>query len=257
MTIYNKNYSDYYDTLYKDKNYKLETDFIFKVLKKYSNKKSNNLLSLGCGTCNYELLLAGKGCKVTGIDRSKQMLDTATRKIRLAKLNSKVTVLEKDVRAFEFKNKFDNAMAMFNIVGYLTKNDDFEKMLKNIANSLKVGGLFIFDCWYMPAVLKDKPKDKIKKINIKGGQLVRLTKSKLDVNKNVIEIKFNVVEKSNERILAETKETHLVRYWSLPELEYFIKKAGLSIIKTCNFMDLNSEISENNWNMFVVARKHI
>jgi SAM-dependent methyltransferase len=164
-------------------------------------------------------------------------------------------VFAKDVRKFVFKEKFDNAMAMFNIVGYQTKNEDLEKMFKNVYHSLKKGGIFVFDCWYMPAVLKDKPTDRIRKIKTHVGNIIRLTKSALNLNKDIIEISFDVIETVKDRVVNETNETHFMRYWSLPELQYFLGKAGFSVIRTCNFMDPNSEISDDEWNIFVVARK--
>lgn len=255
MKIYSKSYSNYYDVLYKDKDYKKETDFISKTILKYSKDKSRDLLSLGCGTCNYEILLAQKGFKILGLDRSSQMLHVAKKKIQLANVGSRVVVVEGDVRDFKFDKKFHNCMAMFNIVGYQTKDEDFEKMLKCINDSLEVGGLFIFDCWYMPAVLKDKPKNKVKKINTDSSTVTRITKSALDIKQNTIEINFNVIEKNKGVIVNQTEETHNVRYWSYPELRSFMAKAGFTILKTCRFMDLNSEISENDWNIFIIAKK--
>jgi SAM-dependent methyltransferase len=249
-----KNYSKYYDAIYRDKDYLKETRFILKVLKRYGLKRWN-LLSLGCGTCTYEILLAKKGYKIVGIDKSETMLKIASKKIEGAKLGSKIHILKRDVRNFSFNKKFDNAMAMFNIVGYQTKNRDFEKMLANVSHSLKKFGIFIFDCWYMPAVLKDGPTRKIKKIKTKKGFVTRLTKSQLLVNRNIIEINFEVTENVKSKIVRRVNETHKMRYWSLPELEYFLDKTGFILERVCNFMNLNSEISDNKWNIFVVARK--
>lgn len=249
-----KDYSDFYDEIYKDKDYDRETDFILRVFKRYG-RKGPNLLSLGCGTCNYELLLAKSGFNITGIDISEQMLNLARKKADEQKLKSKIKVFERDVRKFVFKKKFDNAMAMFNITGYQTLSKDMEQMLHNITRCLKKGGIFIFDCWYMPAVLKDKPTDRIKKIQTKEGILIRQTKSILHLNDNVIEINFDVTKLLKDKIINETKETHLMRYWSLPELKFFLNKAGFTIIKVCNFMNLDSEISEDKRDIFVVAKK--
>jgi SAM-dependent methyltransferase len=250
-----KNYSKYYDTIYSDKDYKSETEFILNVLRKYSQTKGKNLLSLGCGTCTYELLMAKKGYRITGIDKSTQMLDSASKKIKAEKLDSKIKIFKKDVRRFSFNEKFNNAMAMFNIIGYQTNNSDLEKTFRNVNANLKKGGLFVFDCWYMPAVLKDRPTDRVRSIKIGDRKIIRLTKSRLDLVKNIIEINFDVIDILKSSVVSEIKETHEMRYWSLPELAYFLDNTGFEIVKTCDFMDENSEISENNWNIFVVARK--
>ncbi len=257
MKIYKKSYSDYYDILYKDKNYESETDFIANIFDKYSLRHGKKLLSLGCGTCNYEILLAKKGYSITGLDKSVNMLNIAEGKIKAVNMQSKIDLFEKDVRAFSFKKKFDQCMAMFNIVGYQIKNEDFEKTLTNINRSLVKGGVLIFDCWYLPAVLMDKPKNKIKKIKTKSGVISRFTKSLLHVRENVIEINFDVIEKIKGKIVEETNETHMVRYWSLPETLYFLNKAGFELLNAAVFMNENKEISENNWDMFIVARKKL
>lgn len=249
-----KNYSNYYDIVYRDKNYQKETDFLMEVFRKFGHK-GKTLLSLGCGTCSYELLLAKKGFNIVGIDKSSEMLKIASAKLREIRFENKVSLFNKDIRSFKFDKKFDNAMAMFNIVGYQTTNTDFEKMLVNIKQSLKKDGIFIFDCWYLPAVLKDKPLDRIKKINTKEGEVIRITKSRLMQNENLIEINFDVLDIKKEKV-TETIETHCMRYWSLPEIEYFLKKNGFSLVHVSNFMNLNSEISDNKWDIFVVARKN-
>ena len=249
-----KKYSQYYDMFYTDKNYKAEAEFIIRHLKRFS-RKSLSLLSLGCGTCTYELLMAKKGYKIAGIDISLGMLNMAAKKIKKAHLESKISIYHKDVRNFTFGEKFDSAFSMFNVVGYQTKNEEFEAMLKNVSDSLNPGGVFMFDCWHMPAVLKDKPVDKVKEVVDGKSRILRLTKSKLNAEENVIEINFKVLELKNKRLLFETEETHYVRFWSIPELTYFLDKAGFSTLEVCNFMDEKTKVSDNNWNIFVVARK--
>jgi len=251
-----KKYSQYYDMFYTDKDYKGETDFILRHLKKFS-RKSLNLLSLGCGTCNYELLMAKRGYKIAGIDMSTGMLKVAEEKIKKSHLESKIRIYQKDVRNFTFKEKFDSAFSMFNVVGYQTKNEEFEAMLKNVNDSLKAGGIFMFDCWYMPAVLKDKPVDKVKEVKDGQRRVLRLTRSKLNKEGNIIEINFKVLELKSKKLLFEIEETHYVRFWSIPELTYFLDRAGFSVVEICNFMDEKTKVSDNNWNIFVVARKRL
>jgi len=248
-------YSKYYDSIYRGKDYKSECDFVLKNVVKHSAKPPKKILSLGCGTCTYELLMAKKGIQITGIDLSSEMLEIASQKIKQAHLESKIKIFQSNVQKFSFKEKFDSALAMFNIAGYQVENGNFEAMLNNVNNSLTPGGVFAFDCWYMPAVLNDKPTDRVKEIKLENSRIIRITKSKLDINRNIIEITFKVLEMKGRRLISETEETHFMRYWSLPELYCFLEKAEFELVKVYNFMDDKSEISENNWDIFVVARK--
>lgn len=241
-----KKYADYYDKIYKEKDYKKEANFIIKAIKKYSLIKVNDILSLGCGTAGHDIYLAKVGFKIFGIDRSEAMVKIAKEKAKKENLNIKFKVA--DITNFKINKKFDFAMAMFNIAGYMITNEQMEKMLKNVGKHLKKGGLFVFDCWNAPAVLKDRPKNKKKKID---GAIIRKTTQKLDIEKNIIDIIFEVSENG----IAKTKENHKMRFWHLRELDYFLSKNGFKMAKACNFLALNSKISEDNWNIFIIANK--
>ena len=79
MTVFGK-YAHFYDTIYQDKNYKKECDFLEKLFKKFSRKKIQTILDLGCGTASHDILLAKRGYNVTGIDMSNEMLKIAKQK---------------------------------------------------------------------------------------------------------------------------------------------------------------------------------
>lgn len=249
MIIFQK-YADYYDLLYQDKDYKKECDFLLSVIKKYSPIEVRSILSLGCGTANHDIILAKKDFKITGIDRSEKMIKIAKEKAKKENLDIEFKIA--DITDFKINKKFDFAMAMFNVAGYLTENMQMEKMLKNTNQVLKSGALFVFDCWYGPAVLKNRPVNKKRKI---GSELVRRTTQKLDIEKSIIDINFEIFKKGNGDFKKITSENHKIRFWYLPELTYFLDKNGFELIKVCNFLDLNSKISEDNWNIFVIARK--
>lgn len=246
MKPFNTIYSGYYDKIYEKKDYKTESDFLTQVIKEYSPVAVKNILSLGCGTASHDIILAKKGFTITGIDRSKEMIAIAKKKAK----DSGVNIIFKvsDATKFQLNKKFNFAMAMFNIAGYMTENDKMEKMLINVLRSLKKNGLFVFDCWYGPAVLKSRPENKEKKISEK---LIRKTTQKLDIEKSIIDINFELSENGKTIV----KENHKMRFWFFQELEYFLNKNGFKLLKICNFLDLNSKISEDNWNIFVIAKK--
>lgn len=252
MKVFQK-YADYYDKIYKEKDYKKETEFLKKIIKKYSSLKVRDILSLGCGTASHDLILTKDNFKITGVDRSKKMIQIAKEKTKKENLDIEFKIA--DITNFKIEKKFDFAMAMFNIMGYMTENKAVEKMLRNVRRALKKNALFVFDCWYGPAVLKSRPEDRIKVVGKNGKKIIRKTRQKLDIEKSIIDITFEILEKKDSGWKEITRENHRMRFWYLPELEYFLNKNGFTLIKTCNFLRLNSSISENNWNIFVIAQK--
>lgn len=248
-------YSKFYDDIYKMKDYFKEAVYVNNLIKKYTIKKINRMLSLGCGTCSHDILLAKMGYKITGVDQSDAMLKIAEKKIKRANLEDKITLIKSDIRSMIINKEHDLALALFNVIGYQISNSDIKKVLENVYFSIKSGGFFLLDCWYLPAVLKDKPTDRVREINIGVNRLIRITKSKLLIDRNIIEIKFHILSINNNVIIDENEETHFMRYWSLPELNYILKSSGFDIIKTGNFLDIETPVSENNWDIFVIARK--
>jgi SAM-dependent methyltransferase len=252
---FSKKYSSVYDALYCGKDYKKEARFIERIIARYSKIGVSKILSLGCGTCGHDILLAKKGYSITGLDFSADMLRIAKDKIKKARLSDKIKLYKKDIKNFSLPHVYDFAIAMFNVVGYLTLNEDFEGMLKGLGTSLRSGGLFIFDCWHAPAVISCGPKRKIKKITSNGRKFIRHTYPKLILEKNVVEITFDVREIKEKKASFRTKEKHIMRYWSIPEIEYFLNKNGFDLVKTSGFLNIKSKPSLKEWNMLVVARK--
>ncbi len=81
MSVFGKEYSTAYDSLYHDKDYEKECEFIEDVLSK-SSIKVRRILDLGCGTGGHALLLAKKGYAVVGVDRSAEMLEFARQRAK-------------------------------------------------------------------------------------------------------------------------------------------------------------------------------
>ena len=86
MNVIFSKYADYYDALYRDKNYNKETQYIEKLINKFSGKKLN-ILELGCGSGSHAFKLQKKGHKIVAIDRSKKMINLAKKKINIIKSN--------------------------------------------------------------------------------------------------------------------------------------------------------------------------
>ncbi len=162
MTVFGDEYTRAYDSLYKDKNYEKECDFIEETFKKYGYRPES-ILDLGCGTGNHALILAQRGYKVTGVDRSAPMLENAKRKAQDAALNIKF--VEGDIANIALDGKFDAVISMFAVMSYQTTNADVAAVCKNANKALVSGGVFIFDCWHGSAVIADKPGIRIKEMD--------------------------------------------------------------------------------------------
>lgn len=113
------------------------------IVKNASLEKGSAILDAGCGPGRISLALASLGMDVTGVDIIQSELDAAKESADDEGLP--ITFLNKDLRFFRAKRKFDCAVNLFTSFGYCdTCQEDFS-ILKNIARALKKGGTFILE----------------------------------------------------------------------------------------------------------------
>lgn len=126
-------YSDFYDIFNKYRNYNRETRFILNVAK---NKKY--LLDLGCGTGTHLNILENLGYKVTGIDKSENMVNLAKEKV-------KSDIFKADILDFKLDEKYDAIISMHSVFNHLKSYDEFEKAFSNALDHLNSKGVMIID----------------------------------------------------------------------------------------------------------------
>jgi len=238
--------AQYYDLLYSDKNYVKEADFIQNCLTYYSSART--ILELGCGTGSYTKIFSDKGYKVTGIDISAKMLEIARKK-------SKATFLNLDMRNFLLSERFDCCLALFAVLGYVTSNSDVEKVFKNVRRHLNLNGLFIFDIWNGLAVMFNLPENRVKKVESESVKISRTAQPILKAIDHTCEVDYQlVIEEKKTQIFKTFNEKHLVRFFFPKEIEYYLANTGFELLRFCPFLEFNTKITENAWNMTIIAK---
>jgi SAM-dependent methyltransferase len=233
-------YSKFYDAIYYDKDYKKECDWIENVLEKF-RIKGRKILDLGCGSGNHAIELAKRGYEVVGVDKSHYMIERATEKVK--NQNLKIDFIEKDIRNFDLGVKFDVVISMFSVISYITENRDLLSTFSNVKKHLKDGGIFIFDAWFGPAILHQKPEPKIKEIKISNlEKIIRLTFPELNILDHTVDITYKLFYIS-ESSFEEFEEVHKIRYFFPKEIEFFLTTAGFEKVHLFPFLKLEGKPS--------------
>jgi SAM-dependent methyltransferase len=232
--------------IYKDKEYRKEADFIEECFERYSKPK--RILEIGCGTGNYTRIFSERGYGVTGIDISEEMLAVARGKCDCNFLNM-------DIRNISLPLKFDCCLALFAVMGYVTDDSDLRKAFLKIREHLERGGIFIFDVWNGLAVLKHLPEDRMKEVEDDTLRIKRFAHPTLRASNNLCDVDYRLIaSKKSSKEVSEINEKHVVRYYFPREIENYLEHAGFEVLKICPFLDLDGEVTEDVWNMTVVAR---
>jgi SAM-dependent methyltransferase len=233
-----RGYSRYYDLLYRDKDYAGEVLFVRELLEKYGNGVQS-ILELGCGTGIHAGLLAEQGYSVLGIDRSDEMLDQAlSRRAGLPDaVISRLDFSRGDLRSFRSGRKFDAVLSLFHVMSYQLTDADLLLAFKTAKDHLRKGGIFIFDCWYGPAVLRELPSTRVKRFEDGEIEVIRIAEPQMHVNLNSVDVRYQILIKDKDSNSIETvTESHPMRYLFFPEIERLFETVGIKLLFSCEWL---------------------
>jgi SAM-dependent methyltransferase len=248
MSVFDKYYAQYYDLLYKDKDYESEANYIIFLIKMFY-PEAKSILDLGCGTGRHAKLFSDAGFEVLGVDQSPYMLQEA-----MNRKNDNLDFIEGDIRFLNLKRKFDIVTALFHVLSYQNNNKDVENLFKTAYEHLNKNGLFIFDFWYGPTVMTQKPEVRIKELENANVKFIRIALPKIDYSKNIVEVHYNIFAMEKNNTFLEYKEIHPMRFFFDPELELFVEITGFKLESKFAWMKLDMP-TENDWSVVWVVRK--
>lgn len=249
------NYAHYYDLLYQDKDYQAETEFIFQLLQKFA-PGSSSILELGCGTGIHAGLLAEKGYSVTGVDVSESMLVAAQERLVTlpAAQQAKLKFVSGDVRTVRAEATFDVVLSLFHVVSYQTSNEDLEQMFTTAKMHLKPGGIFLFDCWYGPTVLTDRPTVRVKRLQDDKIQVTRVAEPVIYPSLNHVDVNYQVfIRDLATNTVEEVTESHKMRYLFTPEIEALFTHHGFRPLASGEWLT-DKQPGFDTWGVYFVGQ---
>ncbi len=243
-----------YDALYNDKDYAGECDLIEVLCKEHAAGVVRSVLDLGCGTGTHAITLAARGYDVVGVDLREHMVNMARRKADQLPSAARPEFREGDVRTLQLGRTFDAALMMFAVLGYQTDNAAVLQTLRTAREHLRPGGVLLGDVWYGPAVLWQRPTQRVKMSPTPSGRILRCSEGELDVRQHTCAVQFHFWVLEDGRLTGESEERHLMRYFFPRELELFLETAGFALVRLGAFPEFHLPPDESTWNVLCVAR---
>jgi SAM-dependent methyltransferase len=234
---------DFYPFMFTKQRFAETPEQIDKALK-LAEPKGKSALDLCCGPGRCSVALAQRGFTVTGVDKTKYLLDKARSRARAAKV--KIEWIYQDMRDFIRPDSFDLVLNMFSSFGYFDDKKEDIAVLENIYASLRSGGVFLIDL---------KGKECLARI------LQRTTSEILPNGPKLVqrhEIFDDWTRVRNEWILihkgrSKSFEFHMTIY-SGQELRDRLESVGFSDVTLYGSLDGEEYGSESN-RLIAVARK--
>lgn len=141
--------AQYYDQLTTDVQYEKWADYIQKHFSRHK-QPVQSVVELACGTGSLAAILARRGYDVTAVDISSDMLSVAADKCE----GLNVLLLCQDMAKLKLPQPVDAVVCCLDSVNYVTKPAQLAKAFQRVYQTLKPGGLFLFDA-KTPEALED------------------------------------------------------------------------------------------------------
>ena len=115
------------------------------------------------------------------------------------------------------------------------------------------GGVFVFDWWYGPAALTDRPRVVTK--TFWNGDLVleRLVEPVMHAEGNVVEVRYTPKVGRGSSDGETIRETHNMRCLFTPEVELMLASNDLTLVDSREWLSAR-EPGADSWNVCYVAR---
>lgn len=232
-----------------DKRLKNEAPFFKEIFEKNKVKK---ILDLACGTGHHSIFFAESGYEVTGVDKSREMIQIARRN---SKGVSGVKFLTADFLNVypKIKDRFDAVICLGNSLPHLLSRENLKKTLHNIYNLLNPEGILLIQNRNYDKILQKKIRYMPPNITDINGERIVFFRV-LDFLKTKIVFNLITFRQRQGKWDFQTKST-LLRPIKRKEIEGLLRGLGFKELKFYGDYKFSSFRRYYSEDLIVFARK--
>lgn len=219
--MYNR-FSDLYDKLVFDIDYKLYAENIAKILLE-KNISDASILEIGCGTGNLTQEISKISKDILAFDISEEMLNHAYNKLIYLE---NVNLIKYDMYKFPYeKYEFDAIVSLLDVINYIINPEKIKELFYKIYQGLRDGGVFIFDI-----------NSKYKLLEVLGNNHFVFEKDNIfytwesSLEGNLVHFELNFFVKVNN-LYERIEEKQIERYYSIDFIINLLEEVGYKEIK--------------------------
>lgn len=237
-----------YDGLTRDIPYEKYLRFFKTLLRRYG-VTATTVLDLACGTGSLSVLLAKHGYRVLGVDRSEEMLTVAAEKAMELEENQPFFAAQ-PMQRLKIPEPVDACVCALDSINYVTKPQDVQKAFRRVYESLRPGGLFVFDI--------NTPY----KLEGLDGQVFLdetedsycVWRAVYDKRHSLCRYGMDLFQQANDGLWERSFEEHVERAYTPEELSQWLTDAGFAQVE--RFANLRPEAPKaDELRIFFAAKK--
>ena len=213
-------WEDMYGILFPDSRFESAGEEVKKITE-LADFSGTKVLDLCCGPGRHTYEFAKLGYEVTGVDRTRFLLEKAEK--YCSSVSEKVEFIEEDMRYFKRGKEYDLAVNLFTSFGYFEAEEENLKVLKNMYNSLQEGGKVVLDM--MGKEILAKIYKETMSTELEGKMVVQ--KHKICDDWQKVKMEWILLEEAGR--YKRYSLSH--KLYSGRELKGLLKKAGFKEIK--------------------------
>lgn len=221
----------------------------------FAERAGGRVLEIGCGTGRVAIPLAQAGHAVTGVDRSRAMLDLARQKAQAAGVSDRLTFVEADMRGFDLNARFDLAIVPINTFMHNATLDDQLGALSSLRRHLTAQGLLVIDLFNPDPNGPDDRRLLLQRVRpgAAGQPILQFTTRALDWENQISSVTFIVDEPDERGYIRRTAFPFDMRFLFRNEAELLLRQTGFALENVYGSYDLDA-FGEGSSKMILVAR---
>lgn len=247
--VYGSSYAALYDSMYADKDYRAEAEFIDGLLRSEADR-AGRLLDVACGTGRHAAELACKGYSVSGCDQSGDMIRIASERTRRLGLECDFFVARAE--SLTVPEPYAFTTCLFDSIGYAVTTDGVLSALRAIRSATQRGGLFVCEFWHAATMLRSFEPTRVRRIELPDAEMTRISRTRLDVARSIARVDYEVLLVRDGR-LERFGETHENRFFGIPEFRHYLESSGFEPLRLFNGFSESGAI-DAAWHVVVLSR---
>lgn len=200
--------------------------------------KGQRVLDIGCGMGRHSNALASRGLSVSGVDYLDAYIQMAREESR-RNTHSNVEFICRDCREGDFGIDYDAVICLYDVIGSYADDRENEKILHQIAKSLKTGGYALISVMnYELTSMNAKhvftlEKEPNKLLTLNPSNTMEATGNIFDPDFYLVDVDTQVVYRKEQFVTGNALPVELIvrdRRYKRDEISMLCQNAGLKVI---------------------------